>query len=131
MKSLLFVCFVILLPVAVSAQKLGTCQIFPSNNPWNVRVDTMTVDSAHSAAYINSVGGTIHVHPDFGSDTDYGIPWEAVNSAQPFVAINDSEGYYDQSDPGPMPIPPNARVEDDGDSHVLVVDTSNHHLYEL
>src|SRR5581483_9646679 len=113
------------------AQTLGSCKIFPSNNPWNVRVDSLPVDQVHSAAYINSVGGTIHIHPDFGSDTDYGIPWEAVNGSQPFVAINDSNGYPDESDPGPMPIPPNARIEHDGDSHVLVVDTSNHQLYEL
>ena len=115
MKSHFLVYFAIVFPAAVSAQTLGACQIFPSNNPWNVRIDTLPVDSAHSAAYIASVGGTIHVHPDFGSDTHYGIPWEAVNSSQPFVAINDSEGYSDQSDPGPMPIPPNARIEDDGE----------------
>lgn len=119
-----------LMALSVQAQTLGSCKIFPSNNPWNVRIDTLAVDP-HSSAYVNSVGGTIHVHPDFGSDTDYGIPWEAVNGSQPFVPINDSDGYSDQSDPGPMPVPPNARIEHDGDSHVLVVDTSNHYLYEL
>jgi hypothetical protein len=126
--SLLFVTF---LAHAAAAQTLGTCHIFPSNNPWNVRVDSLPVDTAHSAAYIASVGGSIKVHPDFGSDTDYGIPWEAVNGSQAFVPINDSNGYTDQSDPGPMPIPPNAEIEHDDDSHVLVVDTSNHYLYEL
>ncbi|HEY3875314.1 MAG TPA: hypothetical protein VGM92_07540, partial [Candidatus Kapabacteria bacterium] len=122
---------VIALGPAAYAQRVGTCPIFPSNNPWNVRVDTLPVDVAHSAAYIASVGGTIHIHPDFGSDTDYGIPWVAVNSSQPFVAVNDSNGYPDESDPGPMPIPLNAEIEHDDDSHVLVVDTSNHRLYEL
>jgi hypothetical protein len=113
------------------AQTLGSCHIFPSNNPWNTRVDTMKVDSVHSAAYIASVGGGINVHPDFGRDTDYGIPWEAVNGKQTFVSVNTSNGYQDQSDPGPMPIPPNAEIEHDDDSHVLVIDTSNHYLYEV
>ncbi len=131
MKSLLICCCVLLFSEISSAQTLGSCRIFPANNPWNVRVDTSCVDSVHSAAYIASVGGSINVHPDFGSDTNYGIPWIAVNGSQPFVAINTSNGYQDQSDPGPMPIPPNAPIEHDGDSHVLVVDTGNHHLYEL
>jgi hypothetical protein len=131
MKSLLLLFFAFFLSTSASAQTLGSCHIYPSNNPWNVRVDTMQVDSVHSAAYIASVGGSIKVHPDFGSDTDYGIPWEAVNSSQPFVSINTSNGYQDQSDPGPMPIPFNPIIEHDDDSHVLVVDTSNHYLYEL
>ena len=131
MKSIFLLFFAIVLSTASSAQTLGTCKIFPSNNPWNVRIDTLPVDSVHSAAYIASVGGSIHLHPDFGSDTDYGIPWEAVNGSQTFVSINTSNGYQDQSDPGPMPIPLNPVIEHDDDSHVLIVDTSNHHLYEL
>lgn len=131
MKFAICLLFVTFLAHAAAAQTLGSCHIFPSNNPWNVRVDSLPVDTAHSAAYIASVGGSIKVHPDFGSDTDYGIPWEAVNGSQAFVPINDSNGYTDQSDPGPMPIPPNAEIEHDDDSHVLVVDTSNHYLYEL
>ena len=111
------------------AQSLGTCHIFPSNNPWNERVDSLPVHW-NSAKYIANVGGTIHVHPDFGSDPSYGIPWVAVSNAQPFVLI-DITGYVDESDPGPMPIPLTAPIESDGDSHVIAVDTSNHKLYEL
>ncbi len=131
MKSLSLLFFTFFLSSGALAQTLGTCQIFPSDNPWNVRVDSLPVDSAHSAAYITNVGVTVKVHPDFGSDTDYGIPWEAVNGSQAFVSINTSNGYQDQSDPGPMPIPLNPVIEHDGDGHVLIVDTSNHHLYEL
>jgi hypothetical protein len=130
MKSLLLCCCVLLFSEIGSAQTLGSCRIFPANNPWNIRVDSLPVHW-NSDAYVASVGGSINVHPDFGSDTNYGIPWIAVNGSQPFVAINTSNGYQDQSDPGPMPIPPNAPIEHDGDSHVLVVDTGNHHLYEL
>jgi hypothetical protein len=131
MKTLSLLFLALLLSSAASAQRVGTCQIFPSNNPWNIRVDTLPVDTIHSAAYIAHVGASTTVHPDFGSDTNYGIPWVAVNGSQAFVSINTSNGYQDQSDPGPMPVPPNAPIEHDGDSHVLVVDMSNHHLYEL
>ncbi len=132
MKTRLLFCFALLIPTCADAQTLGSCRIFPSDNPWNVRVDSLPVHW-NSDAYVASVGGSINVHPDFGSDTNYGIPWIAVNGSQPFVAINTSNGYQDQSDPGPMPIPPNAPIEGHGvgDAHVLVVDTSNHYLYEL
>ncbi|MDP4198755.1 MAG: choice-of-anchor D domain-containing protein [Bacteroidota bacterium] len=115
------------------AQTLGTCHIFPSNNPWNERIDTLPVHP-RSAQFIASVGGTIHVHPDFGSNALYGIPWVAVNNSQPPVKVTITSG-WGQEDPGPMPIPANAPVENppppNGDAHVLVVDTSDHHLYEL
>ena len=131
MKLRLLLISLFLIPCAASAQTLGSCHIFPSNNPWNQRVDSLPVHW-NSAKYIANVGGTIHLHPDFGSDPSYGIPWVAVNGAQPLVPI-DITGYASESDPGPMPIPPNAPVEGGGvgDAHVLVVDTSNHHLYEL
>src|ERR1700733_7177010 len=119
--------FLVLLSLAffsqADAQKLGSCQIFPSNNPWNTRVDTMPVHW-NSKAYIAHVGASTPVHPDFGSDTNYGIPWEAVNGKQAFVPINITTT-WGQSDPGPMPIPLNPEVEHDGDSHVLIIDTSN------
>src|ERR1039457_4469298 len=90
------------------AQTLGSCKIFPSNNPWNVRVDSLPVHW-NSDAYIAHVGASTHVHPDFGSDAQYGIPWVAVNSSQALVPINITST-WGQSDLGPMPIPPNAPV---------------------
>ena len=38
--------------------------------------------------------------------------------------------YGDESDPGPYPIPPGARIEAGGDAHVLVA-SGDCHLYEL
>lgn len=115
------------------AQTLGSCPIFPPNNPWNQRIDSLPLHW-NSAKYIANVGPSIRLHPDFGSDPSYGIPWIAVGSTQPFVPITIT-GYVDESDPGPMPVPANAPIEKplppSGDGHVLVVDTSNHHLYEL
>jgi hypothetical protein len=118
---------------AAYSQQIGSCPIFPKNNPWNQRIDSLPVHW-NSDKYIANAGGTVRLHPDFGSDPSYGIPWIAVGSTQPFVAVTIT-GYIDESDPGPMPIPANAPIEKplppDGDGHVLVVDTSNHHLYEL
>jgi len=114
-----------------SAQTLGSCPIFPPNNPWNTRIDTLPVHP-RSQQYINSVGASIHLHPDFGSNPDYGIPWIAVGANQPFVNINVTSGWGEE-DPGPYPVPANAKIEGNGigDAHVLVVDTADHHLYEL
>jgi hypothetical protein len=62
----------------------------------------------------------------------YGIPWQTVPGSQPLVPM--TFDYADESDPGPYPFPPTARVEggagSGGDMHVLVLDTGNCTLYE-
>ena len=76
--------------------------------------------------------GTKFLHPDFGSDPTYGIPYVVVPGSQAFVPM--SFDYADESDPGPYPFPPDAPVEGgsgaSGDRHVLVIDSGNCHLYE-
>ncbi len=73
-----------------------------------------------------------NLHPDFGSDPTYGIPYVTVRGSQPKVPMNFQ--YASESDPGPYPFPPNAPVEGGpnaaGDRHVLVVDTDSCILYE-
>ena len=53
------------------------------------------------------------MHPDFGSGhydgEPIGIPITVVPGTQPPVPV--SFTYADQSDPGPYPIPPDAKVE--------------------
>jgi hypothetical protein len=119
---------------------VGTCQVFPLGNPWNMDVSALPVDpnSANYVANINANGPPSQrkVHPDFGDTQEYGIPYVTVNSSQLDVAINfDPDGYGDESDPGPYPVPGDAEVEggdaSDGDRHVLVIDTSDCMLYEL
>ncbi len=107
------------------------CEMFPADNPWNVDISTAAVHP-NSAAYIANImaNGGDNVHPDFGENPDYGIPWITVDGAtQDFVPV--SFDYDEESDPGPYPIPPDAPVEGGGDRHVLVVDTSDCTLYEL
>jgi hypothetical protein len=131
MKTIASLLVLLAIASTASAQTVGTCRIFPPNNPWNTRIDTLPVHP-RSQQYINSVGASIHLHPDFGSNPDYGIPWIAVGANQPFVNINVTSGWGEE-DPGPYPVPANAKVEGNGigDAHVLVVDTADHHLYEL
>lgn len=109
---------------------IGGCQILPSNNAWNTPVDTAPVhpNSANYIANINANGGDF-VHPDFGENPGYGIPWTTVTASQPLVPI--SFYYPNESDPGPYPIPSDAPVEGGGDRHVLVVETTNCVLYEV
>ncbi|MFA6161712.1 MAG: hypothetical protein WC766_06140 [Patescibacteria group bacterium] len=112
---------------------VGSCQIFPTDNSWNQDVSKLPVNSM-SAAYIASIGAARTLHPDFGGNGEYGIPFEVVSAGQAKVPINFT-AYGDESDPGPYPIPANASVEggvsSDGDRHVLVVDKDACKLYEL
>jgi hypothetical protein len=111
----------------------AACRVFPPDNPWNRDISGDPVDS-NSGNYIASIGALTKLHPDFGSDPTYGIPYTVVWSGQARVPINFTD-YGDESDPGPYPIPRGAPVEggasSDGDRHVLVVDTAACRLYEL
>jgi len=122
---------------------LGGSIPFPASEAWNVDISKSPVDP-RSAAIIKSIGLDVGLHPDFGSGTYdgaiIGIPYYVVPSTQKFVAIHyNRTGYPDESDKGPYPVPPNARIEGykpsgasfGGDRHVLVIDKGNNRLYEL
>ena len=109
--------------------------LFPTDNPWNTRVDTLPVDP-NSADYLASIGLDTGLHPDFGTVWDgapIGIPYVCVSGTQPKVPV--SFDYDDESDPGPYPVPSDAPIEggpsSDGDRHVLVLDVDAQRLYEL
>lgn len=122
---------------SLASAALASCSIFPPDNVWNARVDTLPLDP-HSAAFVSSIGSTTGLHPDFGSGIweggPIGIPYTTVPASQPLVNINYT-AYGDESDPGPFPIPRNAPIEggaeSTGDRHVLVVDRENCMLFEL
>jgi hypothetical protein len=115
---------------------VGGCPMFPANNPWNEKVNTLAVraDSARLVGVISSTGAKTKLHPDFGGAGAYGIPFKVVPANQPKVPIHFT-AYGDESDPGPYPIPANAPIEggasSTGDRHVLVVQQGSCHLYEL
>jgi len=123
-------------PIALAQGYLDGCQLFPTNNIWNVPVDNLPLDSS-SAAYVKTIGAGVFAHADFGSGlwdgSPIGIQFVAVTSTQPLVNV--SFDYSDESDPGPYPIPSDASIEggpqSSGDRHVLVLDQDTCTLYEL
>ena len=111
---------------------------FPSNNLWNTDISDAPVDP-NSANYINYIGATVTLHPDFGAGLyagqSIGIPDQIEAGTEPLVPVKITE-YPSNSDPGPMPIPSNALIEgyphpENGDRHVLVLDQGGCWLYEL
>lgn len=118
-------------PTAVST----SCAIFPPDNPWNTDVSSYPVHP-NSAAYIDFIGATKLLHPDFGTfwnGAPIGIPYVVVPADQPLVPV--SFLYADESDAGPYPIPPNPPIEggsdSTGDRHILMLGLERCQLHEL
>lgn len=116
-----------------SAPSIGACPLFPVNNIWNTRIDTLPVDP-RSAEYIASIGADEGLHPDFGAGLwdggPIGIPYVVVPGDQPSINVT-FVAYADESDPGPYPIPADAPREAGSDHHVIVVREDECKLYEL
>jgi hypothetical protein len=109
---------------------VGGCQIFPANNPWNTDISNYPLDPL-SSQYIAALPGNLH--PDFGQDPHYGIPFNIVPQTQKKVPVHFY--YASQSNKGPYPVPPNAQIEGGrhatGDRHVLVLQQGVCKLYEM
>ena len=124
--------------------KIGGCPVFPAfkgsatarsganQSAWNQNVSEAPVDprSGHYIARITSLGGNQVVHPDFGGNGVYGIPYTTVGPRQRRVRVKVT-GYPDQSDFGRAPIPPGAPVEGGSDRHVLVLQRHRCDLFEM
>src|SRR5690242_3856745 len=111
---------------------------FPSNSLWNTDISASPVDP-NSANYINFIGSTVTLHPDFGAGTFHnqtlGIPYQVVAGTQAKVTVTLGT-FASESDPGPEPISSNALIEGypkpgNGDRHVLVLEKDGCWLYEL
>jgi hypothetical protein len=111
---------------------------FQSTSLWNTDISTAQVD-ANSTNIINFIGATVTLHPDFGAGTFHnqtlGIPYQVVAGTQAKVPVT-LGAFFDESDPGPEPIPANALIEGypkpgNGDRHVLVLEKDGCWLYEL
>jgi len=111
---------------------------FPASDLWNTDISSAPVDP-NSSNYLSFIGTTTTLHPDFGAGTydnqTMGIPYQVVAGTQAKVKVT-LGAYASESDPGPMPIPPNALIEGypnpgNGDRHVLVLDKDGCWLYEL
>lgn len=122
--------------LALSNATIGGCPLFPANNIWNQDISSLPVHP-NSANFISSIGLTGHLHTDFGSGlyngAPIGIPYTIVPASQPYVPV--SFDYAAESDPGPYPIPSNVSIEggpqNNGDRHVIVVNSGTCKLYEM
>jgi hypothetical protein len=66
-----------------SSPVIAGCTIFPSDNPWNTRIDGYPL-SAHSSDYLATMSTATHLHADWGTFTEeYGIPWDSGTGAAP------------------------------------------------
>jgi hypothetical protein len=120
---------------ASSVPVIGGCQIFPANSPWNADVSNYPVDP-RSDAYIASMqGSTTNLHADFGQNPAWGFPINVVPATQKFVPVTFKASYVPESNPGPYPIPPDAKIEggraSTGDRHVLVLQQGACKLFEM
>jgi len=79
---------------------IGSCQIFPSDNAWNVKVDGAGVEVVHT--YDSQLAQGTSLHPDWGdySTNHYGIPYNPVPASQADETTIFSVS-ASQSDPGP------------------------------
>jgi hypothetical protein len=118
------------------APSIGNCPVFPAGNIWNTRIDQLPV-SPNSSTWVNTIGASAHLHPDFGSGLYHGEP-----SGIPYITVPGTQAKYPatfgslgKSDPSPYAIPLNAPIEGGnssaGDRHVISVDTGNCILYEI
>ena len=124
---------------------LGGRRPFPSDNWWNLDISGAPVD-AQSDAFIDFVGRTRTLHPDFGPPP-YGIPYVGVGGAEPrtlvtFVDYGDESDRGFGSEPG-YPIPDAAKTQPNfiegavpgggtqGDRHLILVDRDRWLLFEL
>src|SRR3954451_10313202 len=77
--------------LAIGAAVLAGCPVFPADNPWNQRVDTLPVHP-NSDAIVRSIGATDHMHADFGSGryegAPIGIPYVTVPGRQRRVRVS-------------------------------------------
>ncbi len=110
---------------------IGNCPIFPADNIWNTPIDKLP-KLAKSDAYIASIGAK-KIHPDFGTNLNYGIPYTEIPPNTREVPVTFE--YAEESDQGRYPIPPDAPIEggseNPGDAHVILLDKQKCILYEL
>lgn len=143
------------LPATLDGNPPVPLPLFPGNNWWNVDVSNAP-PVADPTIYHGQMGGlTRRMHPDFGAtDLDngppytYGIPFIVVDGAQA-KKIVDFIDYPSQSDGVGVPFYPipdeaittagwveegpagNVDRRAQSDRHLLMLDGTNNHLYEL
>lgn len=111
------------------------CPLFPANNYWHARVDSLPVHAA-SARWMANMHPSSDLHPDFGpsfgeQEVPYGIPITVVHGA---ARVPVAFEYADESDRVPYPLNEDTAIEGgrnaNGDRHAIVVDADTCTLFE-
>ncbi|MCY4727850.1 hypothetical protein NYO98_16295 [Nocardioides sp. STR2] len=123
--------------------RVGGCELFPGDNPWNRRIDGRPVWRWSSAIVARQAAGH-DLHLDLGTTEEYyGIPVNVVDADQPLLPLRfgtDGEDYRDESDRGPVFVPADAAIEGgstrdpdpgEGDRHVVTLRRGTCDLVEL
>jgi hypothetical protein len=115
---------------AVTLPGAPECEVFPSTNVWNKRVDRLPVRS-DSARLKRSIGLNDYLHPDWSSTDggNYGIPYNIVDASTQTHDV--AFRWPGESDAGPYPIPDDVEIEGGSDRHILAIDRTTCRLYEL
>jgi hypothetical protein len=136
----------------------GPLPLFPADNWWNLDITAAPVD-ASSVSYINFLGATRTLHPDFGGDVSsgsvqaYGFPYAVVDGTTPLRTVqfqygDESDGVNHTTNTSvpfyPIPDeaiaqahwiesgePGNVDLRSSSDRHMLIVDRDHRYLYEL
>jgi hypothetical protein len=110
---------------------IASCPFFPPDHAYNRDVSKVAVHprSREMLALMNA--GARNLHPGFGSNLAYGIPFRVVPAVQPLVPMEFR--YLAESDPGPYPFPEDLSLQSDiggSDRHAIVVQEGTCMLYE-
>ena len=123
-------------PAIADGPMIGGCPVFPADNAWNTSIADAPLHprSAAIIATIQANGGN-RLHPDFGENPHYGIPYVVVPEHEPLVPVV-YDAYGDESDPGPFPLPLDAPIEGvpgatSGDRHAIALRQGTCELFEL
>jgi len=128
---------------AAGVHRVGGCQVFPADNPWNTRIDDKPV-AKRSKAIIRKQAAGHEIHLDLGTTEEYyGIPVNVVSKKHDTLPLRfgvEGEDYRRESDRGPVPTPKKAHIEggsrahpdpSGGDRHVITVRRGSCKLVEL
>jgi hypothetical protein len=119
----------LVVPPSAAAPAPGTtCDVFPSDNVWNMDVSGLPVHSKSALWKRSSHARSTLLHPDFGGDP-YGFPFAVTDSSTSTTSVNFT--YADESDPGPYPFTGITPLEQGSDRHALMIDQDTCTLYEL
>lgn len=123
-------------PAGAGGPSIAGCPVFPPDNAWNTNIADAPLHP-RSDAYISTIQafGSDNLHPDFGENPNYGIPYVVVPETEPLVPVV-YDAYGDESDPGPFPLPIDAPIEGgrdatSGDRHAIAIRQGTCELFEL